>query len=321
MQATPLVSVIVCAYNAEAFISETLQSLIAQTYPHMEIVVVDDGSSDRTAAIVQSMAKPIIYHYQKNAGISAARNTGIRLCSGDLICFFDADDLMPPDRIAVQVDFMHRYPDVGVVFSDYRNFSGHGEAEQTHFETCPQLQAQVKGQSEVILTNVCAILANENFGIAGTPMMRRILLSQVQGFDTHLRSCEDFHFYFRLARFSRVGVINRVGMLRRMHANNLSRNWRQMLTSGVQCYSMLRDNESDHHVKQLLNAQVAVNWFSLARNEANHNEYVAAFKHYIATIRTEPSLRTFIQALHGIVRTLALGMRVHRPDEDCSLER
>lgn len=317
MDAAPLVSVIVCAFNAEAFIAETLQTILSQTYQHLELVVVDDGSTDGTAAIVNSFGAVdprVHYFYQPNTGLSAARNSGLRRCSGELICFFDADDLMPSDRLALQVDFLHRHIGVQMVICDYRNFSEQGQEEQTHFQTCPQLQAQLTGRAEFVLEDACAILANENFGIAGTPMLRRSLLDKAPNFDERLRSCEDFHFYFRLARHTKVGIINKVGMLRRIHGNNLTGNWQRMLSNGVLSYSALRDTEGNATTRKLLNTQVAVCWQALARQEANHGMILPSLRHYCTAFATDRGLRQFNQTLHGILRTLAISLSLHKPD-------
>lgn len=317
MDAGPLVSVIVCAFNAEAFIEETLQTILSQTYQHIELVVVDDGSTDGTAAIVHSFRAVdprVHYFYQPNAGLSAARNSGLQRCSGELICFFDADDLMPSDRLALQVDFLQQHTDVQMVICDYRNFSEQGQAEQTHFQTCPQLQTQLKGRIDHVLGDACAILANENFGIAGTPLLRRTILEKVPSFDERLRSCEDFHFYFRLARQTKVGIINKVGMLRRIHGNNLTSNWQRMLSNGVLSYSALRDTEASATVRRLLNTQVAVCWQALARQEANHGMILPSLRHYCTAFATDPGLGQFNQTLHGILRTLAIALSLHKPD-------
>ena len=87
MDTVPLVSIIVSAYNTAAFVASTLQSLLAQTYPRIEIIVVDDGSTDGTAAIVKSFGSKVHYLYQSNAGPNTARNAGIHISNGELLCF------------------------------------------------------------------------------------------------------------------------------------------------------------------------------------------------------------------------------------------
>jgi len=100
----PLVSIIIPAYNAERWIAYTLQSAIAQTWPHKEIIVVDDGSRDRTAEVVRRFAsKGVAVFSTENRGLSAAQNHGFQFCQGDYIQWLDADDLLAPDKVERQL--------------------------------------------------------------------------------------------------------------------------------------------------------------------------------------------------------------------------
>src|SRR5438128_6673995 len=101
----PLVSILIPAYNAEGWIGDTLLSAIAQTWPRKEIIVVDDGSTDRTLAVAQqfeSSGVRVVTH--KNQGAAATRNTAFSLSEGDYIQWLDADDLLAPDKIAKQME-------------------------------------------------------------------------------------------------------------------------------------------------------------------------------------------------------------------------
>ena len=113
--ARPSVSVVIAVHNAEAFLASTLESVVRQRYPALEIIVVDDGSTDGSAAIVKACPGNVRYVFQRNAGPPAARNTGLRLATGDLITFLDADDLWTDDRLAVQLRLFAQSPAVDVV--------------------------------------------------------------------------------------------------------------------------------------------------------------------------------------------------------------
>lgn len=105
----PLVSVIIPAYNAESFIEETLKSVLAQTYPAIEVLVIDDGSQDRTPEIVAGMAERdprVVLVKQSNAGVAAARNLGIDQSKGEFIAPIDADDIWYPENLEKQVQCM-----------------------------------------------------------------------------------------------------------------------------------------------------------------------------------------------------------------------
>ncbi len=314
MGAKPLVSVIIPAYNAQDMIGETLDSILAQTYRNLEIIVVDDGSTDQTAQVVQGYGSRVLYYYQKNSGGCAVpRNTGIERSSGDFLCFIDADDLMAPDRVALQVAFMERYPRVGLVFSDYRNFNQDGLYSESHFQTCPRLRPQLRDRKELILENACLLLAQENFGIAGSFLLRKDMLKFESGFEPTLRACEDFHFYFRLARHTPVGVINQVGMLRRLHADSMSTNPVRMLSEGIRSRGMLRrSTEPDSVIRVHLNRYIADCHRSLARCYANSGQYVDALQSDWHALSCHFSWSGMLTACRNIARTILMAAGVHK---------
>ena len=289
MRGKPLVSVIIPAFNAQELIGETIDSILAQTYENLEIIVVDDGSTDRTSDVVSGYGGRVSYYYQNNSGGCAVpRNTGISHSSGEFLCFLDADDLMVPERIASQIEFMERYPEVGLVFCNYRNFNEQGPFVQSHFETCPRLFPQLISKKEIVLENACALLSQENFGITGSFLMRRDLLELETGFEPALRACEDYHFYFRLSRHTHVGVINNVGMLRRVHGNNMSGDPTKMHTEGIRCITLLLDGEKDPKICVELTSKLANLHLSLAYHYRENMFYRDAFREYIMGLYLRP---------------------------------
>lgn len=106
----PTVSCIIAVYNGEAYLHEAIDSLIKQEYPRVEIVVVNDGSTDKTADVIARYGDRVLSHYQANSGVSAARNRGVAMSSGQLLSFLDADDLLDPRKIASQVDALQADP-------------------------------------------------------------------------------------------------------------------------------------------------------------------------------------------------------------------
>src|SRR5215813_10638726 len=104
MKETPLVSVIIPVYNYDRYLAEAIESVLSQTYQHLEVIVVDDGSTDRSGAVARSFAgRGVRYCYQAHAGIGPARNKGVELAQGDLIAFLDADDRWPSEKIERQL--------------------------------------------------------------------------------------------------------------------------------------------------------------------------------------------------------------------------
>lgn len=110
----PLVSVVTAAYNSERFLADALRTLFAQDYEPVESIVVDDGSTDGTAEIAQSFPE-VVYLRQENAGPAAARNTGLAVAKGEFVAILDADDLLPPNKLSVQVGHLVEHPEVACV--------------------------------------------------------------------------------------------------------------------------------------------------------------------------------------------------------------
>src|SRR5947207_2276441 len=126
----PLVSVIIPTYNYARFIAEALASVQSQTYSNWEMIVVDDGSTDDTEAVVKRIAadeRRISYLRQENAQQAAARNNGIRQAKGNYFQFLDADDLIEPQKLEQQVAFLQQHPEVDIAYSSVRYFSESGE--------------------------------------------------------------------------------------------------------------------------------------------------------------------------------------------------
>ena len=119
--ATPLVSAIVPVYNGERFVAEALRSIQAQDYAQIEVIVVDDGSTDRTAAIARSFDS-VRYIYQLNQGEAAARNTGVQVAEGAFLAFLDADDLWAPDKISTHINHFKQHPHIGYAFAHIQVF-------------------------------------------------------------------------------------------------------------------------------------------------------------------------------------------------------
>ncbi len=314
MNTSPLVSVIIPAFNAQSSIAKTLDSILAQTYRSLEIIVVDDGSTDDTAAIVKGYGERVQYYYQNNSGGCAVpRNTGIKHSSGSYLCFFDADDLMVCDRIAGQVEFMERNPEVGLVFCDYRNLLNEVPYSVSHFQTCSLLGQKLQNKQSLTLEEPNLILVQENFGSAGSLLIRRDALKHAEHFEPTLKACEDFHFYYRIARRTPVGIVNKVGTLRRLHGNNMSGNLVRMLSEGIRSRSMLRDNETDARLSAGLNRYIADSFSSLARYYADNTHFALSFQAELKALTSQFQWSRAKKSFRNIARTMLIAARLHKP--------
>lgn len=118
----PLISVIISVYNGEEFLNESIDSVWQQTYSPLELIVIDDGSTDGTAEIAQQYGSRVRYHFQENQGIGPARNAGIALARGSYLAFLDADDLFTPERLALQMAAFAADPGLEAVFGHAEQF-------------------------------------------------------------------------------------------------------------------------------------------------------------------------------------------------------
>lgn len=199
----PLVSVIVPVFNGERFLANTLQSIYDQDYRPLEALVVDDGSTDATAAISRSFSE-LKYFYQPNQGAAAARNAGLENVSGELIGFLDADDLWAPHKLSSQVAYHLQHPEVDCSFVGLANFVEEGIEPPPWFR---DNQSQNGGRDY----SPCTLLA------------RRSVFDRVGLFDTAYRVGEDTEWFVRAADAGvKVGFLPEILVQRRIHGANLS---------------------------------------------------------------------------------------------------
>src|SRR5689334_3298813 len=141
------ISVIIPAFNAAAHLAQCLDSVIAQHGMRLDVIVVDDGSSDGTRSLINRYRRRVRYlRTARRVGPSAARNLGAQAARHDLLAFFDADDMMAPGRLARQSRLLLNAPAVSCAITDYRNFSSLGEAPASHFDTCTRMRAYIATQ-------------------------------------------------------------------------------------------------------------------------------------------------------------------------------
>jgi glycosyltransferase involved in cell wall biosynthesis len=222
MKTNMKVSVIIPVYNSEKHIREALDSVLNQTYKNIEIIVVDDGSSDHTPEVIRTHYPMIRYMGQKNGGAAKARNLGIREASGEWIAFLDSDDIWLPTKVEQQVEYFKNHPDVGFIFTDHINFHENG------------LQEPPTQKREFLLSGdpVMTIFKNGKVNTS-TVMMRREVIPKVGYFDETLRVAEDTDLWMRVAMQCRIDVMDQPLAKRRSRPDSLS-SGAEALWRGVQ---------------------------------------------------------------------------------------
>jgi glycosyltransferase involved in cell wall biosynthesis len=183
----PLVSVIIPCYRQAHYLAEAIESVLAQTYPHLEIVVVDDGSPDNAAEIA-ARYPGVRCVWQPNRGVSEARNLGIRNSNGSFLIFLDADDRLRPDAIEIGLDCFRQHPEVAFVSGRLRFISADGS---TLYE---------KLGHTVESGHYAAMLHRNYISAPCGAMCRRDVFESVEGFNRSFSICADYEFYLRVLR-------------------------------------------------------------------------------------------------------------------------
>ncbi|MEO0557087.1 MAG: glycosyltransferase family A protein [Bacteroidota bacterium] len=199
----PLVSVIIPVYNGERFIAEAVESVLAQTYPHVELVVVDDGSTDASASIVERYEGVRLIR-QENQGDGVARNRGVEESTGELLAFLDADDRWRPEKLTLQVAYMADNPEAGHVLGQMWSFLHEG-MERPSWVNPATVETAMPGV------------------LPGTLMARRSFFDQVGPFDTSFETAADSDWLLRARQLAGAPhVIHEVVLERRIHTTNIS---------------------------------------------------------------------------------------------------
>jgi glycosyltransferase involved in cell wall biosynthesis len=197
------ISVIIPVHNREQYVAEAIESILAQTCPATEIWVIDDGSTDGSADVIQRFGDRVHYYYQSNSGAAAARNTGVELSQGDLLAFLDSDDRWLPNKLVLQLAEFGKNPDLAMVFGHVRQFC----SPDWPVDQRPRITAEVMAGYHV-----------------GTLLVRRSAFQQVGPFETQWQVGE---FVSWQAKATDLGLpmvmLPAVMMERRLHATNMGR--------------------------------------------------------------------------------------------------
>jgi Glycosyl transferase family 2 len=232
------ISVIIPAHNAASTITDTLQSLLAQTYVHWEAIIIDDGSSDNTAAIARRFAEQDARFRvlrQPQRGVSMARNHCVAQARFDWLLFLDADDWILPQHLERLTGVLEADRGLGAVYCGWASVTPDGE--------------QIFGSVGGPCGDLFAQHAQYCFSVIHTYIVRRSLVEAVGGFDPGLRTCEDWDLWQRIARTgARFGAVREQLAAYRIRAGSATSNGQQLLADGLQV--LTRGHGTDRRVAQ-----------------------------------------------------------------------
>lgn len=295
----PLVSTVIPAYNAARTIRETIESALRQTLADIEVIVVDDGSSDATRERVEEIRDPRVRLVcQANAGVAAARNTGIAQAGGAWVAFLDSDDIWLEHKLELQLDLMSRVPGC------------HASQGSAYFVN-DQLRPLKLRRCLPVEDPLLSFLRFQNLpNAASSWIVRRETLERIGGFDTSLEILEDWEFSLRLARYANPLCIPEPLTLYRVHPGNRSRNLDIHITPGFRTLGRLfADPDLPEAVRSHEREIYARFYTMLCGGAFRVHRWGACARWGLRALATDPHMIGYMSALpvRRVTRRLAAG--------------
>jgi glycosyltransferase involved in cell wall biosynthesis len=291
-----LVSVVIATYNMGHYLPQAVKSVLAQSYPNVDVQIVDDGSTDDTATILRQWdAHPRVrVHRQSNGGQAHAKNQGVALSRGAFVAFLDADDVWVPEKLSRQMPLFAGRPEIGVVYSDYECMDGEG-------------QPLPKGPTHMHRGRVSGALLIENFVSFPSAVVRRECLQRHGAFDETLGMGIDYDLWLRLSAHYQFDFIAEPTVRYRVWSGQMSKNYRKRYESAI------------HIMQRFLERNPGVVGHSIASRAWAHtytgrgdstlwqeNDRVAAFRDYLRALSFRPAYwPTWRSMLRSLVTTRA----------------
>lgn len=297
---SPLVSAVIPVYNGAAFIGDAIRSVLAQTYPHVECIVVDDGSTDDTAAVARGFGDRIRYLYKANGGVSSARNAGIAAALGEYVAFLDADDLWKPEMLERLIGLLRARPDLGLAYAGLEDVD----------EGLKPIAAREVPEGSVALRNTLLMEVPIVTIVTAGALPARVV-RDVGGFDERLSTSADMDFFCRVASRYPVARTAEVLALYRQHGGGqMHLNLRAMEHDVLLVYEKLfRPGLLPAGITALRNRAYANLFLILAVGAYRRGARAHAASYLLKALRAEPRR---VVARVGQLAWSALGRKLTR---------
>jgi len=261
------ISVVIPAYNVEDYIVDAVESVLNQTLHASEIIVVNDGSTDNTSNLLSKYCKKITIIHQKNAGLAASRNRGVKEARGNVIAFLDADDIWMPKKLQMQNEKLNSFD---IVYSNCINFGEIGGLPEIAIRSYKVREGDVWDD-----------LLFGNFITASSVVMKKSLFEQAGGFNETYRSCEDWDLWFRCSENNSVGYCSEPLVKYRFRSGSLSKNHIFMMKMRELVITRALQSQRGQllPVQKRRNA-LASTWVCSAWSAARARDYKCAFRCY-----------------------------------------
>lgn len=271
----PAVSVVIPAYNSAPFLRETIESVLGQTYSNLEIIVIDDGSTDDTERVMQTFGSRVSYVKQENQGVSAARNHGIKLARARYVAFLDSDDLWVPQKLAEQIPLLDEDPEIGLVYSDWAVVSEHGVVQPSFHSERPAASGHVFNE-----------LVETGFILTSGTVVRRSCLDEVGDFDESLSIVQDYDLWLRICYRWKVAVTNKALVTKRSWNGSLSSNFPKMAMERIALFKKaLRDiPDMTERSRQLVRRQLALSYWDVGYDQFDRLALKEARRNFVSSL-------------------------------------
>lgn len=305
------ISVIIPAYNSAAFIADAVRSILDQSQPVDEIVIVDDGSTDDTQTVVESLSGPIIYIKQPNQGPSAARNTGIDAAKNDWIAFLDADDQWTPIKIERQLNVLQNFPKLVLIAGDMAEIDNSNRIITESVLNKHNLLRKFQELKNCPIPNALAELVIKNFIPTGTVLVKKSALIEAGCFNPSIRFGEDLECWSKIAAKHPIACMPDILMLRRQHGNNATQLTAPLLNDLVKVMTSIRNYAAKDLSLQNIDPDrlVADAYADLGYWHFSEYDLITARQAFSASLKEKPSKRALLYWLaclmpKGIIKIL-----------------
>lgn len=271
------VSVVIPAYNHSAFLGGTLQSVFEQHLRPVEVIVVDDGSTDRTGDVLRMYGNRLLVLSQPNRGVAAARNAGAAAASGALLAFLDADDVWLPTKLERQVARVLLEPELGLVHCGVQEIDSGGRV----------LGIRLDGLEGWISREMLLFRRGVILGGGSAAIVPRAVFEHVGGFDEGLSTSADWDLYYRIARRYRVGFVPEALVRYRVHSGNMHRNVHVMARDMLKAYANAF-SERDSELQRVRHLAYGRLHSMLAGSFFRAGEYGLFLRHALASVAWQP---------------------------------
>ena len=274
----PLVTVIIPNYNYAKYLADCLSSIVEQSYSPVEIILIDDGSTDQSLVVAQNYAERVEIYSSGHFGVNAARNLGIRNATGKYIAFCDSDDIWMPTKIERQVKYLENNPDFGLVYTGIQivreDLTLIGLKDAKDAGDCSKDFLKRPGQAIVLLG-------------ASTALIRRDLVNDIGGFDESLNGPgEDLDFFRRISEKTLIDYLGEHLVLYRQHQVSASRVSSEKYYDGNRrvLLKLFREHKDNISFAACRTSWIKLHW-SFFKSEIKKFKFLSAFKEFLPALR------------------------------------